>query len=413
MNSLFKGMANGIYWAIGLKINKWQKQIEYAWNIDVDDYNSWIELWLCDRASETKTKYFVKSIKELKNFKPLSKDQLRIQSQTSKNNEGRFCRKTAGTTGKPIRVCMEKDELGRMLAVREYCFSHYGICLGDREARVWGRPHLGWKTIIMARLMNRKIFHPVGGNAVNEVQKMLAYRPVYIYGYASLILEAAKIIEKHVLKVPPIKCIICTAETILPSQKEYISRQFLAPVSVEYGSTEFDIVAFECRDGHLHMVNPWIIVEKEGDTILVSDVSRHSQPFIKYTIGDIFDIKKSNCEKLGSRYIIENLEGRSIHRFAFVNKIEKFHAVEFAHAIDKYCLKYGEIFDFKVMQVDYGKFNIEINRVTDEKKKEICKWIEKYIENKLGHIVSVCSVEILKKTDGNNNKRSYFIGFES
>ena len=92
---------------------------------------------------------------------PLSKDRFREQCAAEKISKGAaFGRHTAGTTGAPTNVALGRKDLSRMLAVRDYCLRHYGIKLGEREARVWGRPDKGWKGMIRNLVLNRSVFYP-------------------------------------------------------------------------------------------------------------------------------------------------------------------------------------------------------------------------------------------------------------
>tara|TARA_R110002110_G_scaffold35282_2_gene119331 strand:- start:920 stop:1588 length:669 start_codon:yes stop_codon:yes gene_type:complete len=211
------------------------------------------------------------------------------------------------------------------------------------------------------------------------------------------------------IEFDPPKCVVCTAESILPAQKAYISRAFKAPVAEEYGLTEFDVIAFECAEGHRHLVNPWVIIEKSKDHgCLATDVSRTSQSLVRYELGDHVNLIVSGCTMLGAKEVIHQLEGRSINRFAYLSKNEKFHALEFARAVNRYQLKSGEAFEFTVYQYQYGCFLLETSSVPAKGLLDLSNFISEYLYSVVGVCVNI------RSTSGNVNKdpaskKGYFV----
>ncbi|MDL0429720.1 CoF synthetase [Marinobacter sp. TBZ242] len=393
---------------MGLRVSKYRKEVEALWALPEAERNNELERLLRKYQPLNAAGEEVTSLAKLFSSPPLSKQTLREQdSQGSGKKIGRFGRHTAGTTGEPTHVSLSRSELGRMLGVRDYCFRHYGVKLGEREARLWGRREAGGiKQIAKNFVMNRRVFHPVGMNSVKDIEQLLEWSPDYLYGYSSLLLEAARILYSEKVQFNSPRCVVCTAETILPSQKAFISKVFKAPVAEEYGTTEFDIIAFECSVGHRHLVNPWLIVSASGDSILVSDVSRRSQMLINYQQGDAALIESNSCNKLGDQKEILCLEGRSINRFAFVTRSDKFHSVAFADELDAYMKKESVIFGFVVLQKDYGVFEIALNTHSLDGLESIEEYVANAIEKRTGFKISVCC------TIDNNpfyGKKGYFV----
>lgn len=294
---------------------------------------------------------------EIKKMPIMTKQHLKADFDVN----ARFHRHTAGTTGEPTDIFLNSRELGLMLGVRSYCLSHYGIRLGDREARLWGRPDSGIKSSVKNFILNRKVFDPTVKDQVKEVLRMISWKPDYIYGYSSLVLEAANIVYESGLKVGRLKGVICTAETILPSQKNFIKNMFGCPVIEEYGSTEFDIIAFECLCGHRHLVNPWLFVEEVNNDIVITDISRETQKLIRYNVGDSGQLGSSGCKLLGSDVYLEEINGRSINGIAFSKTGDPFHSVEFARAIEAYMEFYQERFKFRIVQKELDGFSIGVS----------------------------------------------------
>lgn len=381
-----------LFLALGLPIVRYRKEVENLWQLSEEGRAEKLDQLLARHRPKNAAGEEVTGLGAIKVSPPLSKKQLRAQpgSEEVKSGKSRFGRHTAGTTGEPTQVLLTREELARMLGVREYCFGHYGLKLGQREARLWGRPETGVKSWLKNFAMNRRVFHPVGPGAKDEVEGLLKWKPDYLYGYASLLLEAAQILTNMDLEFDPPRCVVCTAESILPAQKAYISRAFRAPVAEEYGSTEFDVIAFECREGHRHLVNPWVLVENsESNGCLVTDVSRTSQSLVRYELGDYATLEKSGCALLGATEVIHQLEGRSINRFAYLSRNEKFHALEFARAVDRYQSMSGEVFEFTVYQYQYGTFVLETSTDPAKGWQDLCDFVSEQLYTVVGEKVNI------------------------
>lgn len=401
-------VARIFYLSLGLKVKKQFLYINKCWNEknnrEPEIFKHTIEnkkLNYCERKEISKN--------SPEYIKPTTKKMLIEQSEKLKERTDLYKRKTSGTTGEPTKIYLNRHELGKLLAVRDYCYRHYNIKLGYREGRVWARSNRDIGTFFKDFLLNRKTFYPTSEEALEQTTSLLKYKPQYLYGYSSLILELSKIIVTNKLEVPQIKCVICTAEPILTSQKVHLESIFSCPVVEEYGSTEFDILAFECRKGHMHQVNPWIKIEVENSTTMITDFSRTTQKIIRYLIGDHFDIAQTQCTLLGSNNIITNLEGRSTDRYAFDKNGTKFHSVELSRSIGKYQKLNDTYFTFHILQKELGKIILYLPYELQEKSTKIRNFIESEITHNTNlkieiKIIIVQPQEVRKET----KKNSYF-----
>ncbi len=400
-------LARSLYSILRLRIAYWKRQVRDMWGLTELEREQALSAILEARLMSDREGQLVKDLSDLEPAKSTTKADLNDQaSQLDRKEIRSFKRHTAGTTGDPTQIRLSRRELGRMLGVREYCFNHWGLSLGDREARLWGRTDLTRLTQIKNFLMHRKVFHASGENVRSELKKLIKWKPTYIYGYSSLILELVQFIDKNSLKPPRLKIVICTAETILPSQKKYVEQVLSAPVVEEYGSTEFDIVAFECMHKHRHLVNPWLWIKSEFGENMFTDVSRESQTLINYAIGDHLAISKTGCKELGSNCIISTLEGRSIHRFAWFDPNEKFHSSEFSAVITKFQNERNDFFQFFIQQKDYSEFNIFLNPEPMAGSDELVSEIKKYIFKRYKKNIHIDASNSRQKPRG---KRSYFV----
>ena len=175
----------------------------------------------------------------------------------------------------------------------------------------------------------------------------------------------------------------------MPAQKEYLARVFSAPVVEEYGATEFDIVAFECRNGHRHFVNPWLLVRDDNGALLITDISRRSTNLVNYDIGDSGTIGESECALLGGPEYLLVLEGRSIHRFVYIDPETRFHSVDFAFAINEYQRLEREIFSFRIVQSEYGAVDLYVSTEPLGGAESIKNYMEREIRARTGNDIVI------------------------
>lgn len=394
------------FYAIGLRVAKWRSHVNALWQLSREERNKSLEEMLRTNRPMNADCVSVTSLVGVKNSPLLSKSRYR-ELGGSAGGAGAFQRKTSGTTGEPTEFILSREELSRMLGVRDYCFRHYGIRVGDREARFWGRPEKGIKSGLKNFVLNRKVCFPSGDCAKESLEKILKWNPEYLYGYASLLLEAAMLVEKYSIRFTSPKCIICTAETVLPAQKEYLSKVFNSPVAEEYGATEFDVIAFECPAGHRHFVNPWLIIKETEESLLITDVSRTSTSLVNYELGDSGSVDRGNCSRLGDLDYLKSLNGRSINRFVYLDPENKFHSVYLSYAINEFQSKERQIFRFQIIQNEYGVLNLYISDNLQAGNEVLKEHMKSYIREKTGGevIIHVFSNENIS----GHSSKSYFI----
>jgi len=404
------GLARLTFILLRLPVSRFEKDVSDIWSSNPADRQRLLDASLLKVRPRGADGHVVSSIEEVSKQKPLTKSTFREAANSGQNKSGGFSRHTAGTTGEPTSIVLSREELARMLAVRAYCYRKHGLRLGQREARIWGRAANTFGAKVRDLLLNRQVFYPAEGDVEATVARLVSWRPEYVYGYTSLILEAAQVIKNKGLKPTGIKAVVCTAEAILPAQKRYISEAFRAPVIEEYGSTEFDIIAFECAGGHMHLVNPWLWVESDNIDVLITDVFRKSQNLVRYQLGDSLKMLVCDCEQLGDTKIIEELRGRSAKQFAFLGPDMKFHAVVFGRLIDKYMNEFNDCFNFYIRQLDIYTFEIFLSRRPERGGEYFSVWLKKEMINYF-NIPEDLGFSVRAIIDGgrfNKSKNTYF-----
>ncbi|MFL1453589.1 CoF synthetase [Marinobacter sp. GN3S48] len=295
-----------------------------------------------------------------------------------------------------------------MLAVRDYCFRQYGVKLGAREARIWGTSRPNYLNCLKEWILHRKSFFVVSDNLQEVVEELRRWKPDYVYGYSSCILSLSKYLVEKNLSVPGVKLVVCTAEQVLPTHKKVIACAFESRVVEEYGSTEFDILGFEDRNGNLRLVNPWLVVESPDNYILVTDVYRSSQSFVRYKIGDIGKVEEKSGGEFGSTLVVEELQGRIGNRYVYGEGKTKFHSSEFSRVLNDYFDNSKDIFDFIVVQDDFGQCEVHVSSEPVIGFTQFCERLTKNIYRRTTVRLRVFPGTI-GRLDRFKGKRSYFI----
>jgi phenylacetate-CoA ligase len=333
---------------------------------------------------------------------------------------GVVIRKTSGTSGVPKTIYMQRAALAWQLAARDFCFSWFGIGLGDREARFWRRES-SLRARLRSRLLNRRVFEfpdPASPEAGRAAAELRSWRADYFYGYSSLILNAAQYYDRSGDTPPRIKLVVCTAESLQDWDRAYIGKIFDCPVALEYGCTEVDIVAFTCPRGVFHVMAPNVVVEIEnrvetdsgieGDVVLTG-LDNSATLVVRERIGDTVVEGPETCPCGNPWPTLRAVGGRSRHRFVTLSGQRKIHAGVFS-AVFRRMLEQGYTFRrFQVIQKDIGAFLVNIWGAPEEQRVDL----ERRIATEFAaHLEPGLDVAFEHDVDIDRSKREYFRGLE-
>jgi hypothetical protein len=124
-----------------------------------------------------------------------------------------------------------------------------------------------------------------------------------------------------------LRFIVVESEVLTPLMRHQITKTFGAPLYNTYGSHEFNLIAWECKDTHeLHTCDDSVIVEVlkngrpavEGERGEVVGTNLHSfaMPFIRYRLGDIVTKGSETCGCGQPFSTIRDVQGRMIDYFS-------------------------------------------------------------------------------------------------
>ena len=145
------------------------------------------------------------------------------------------------------------------------------------------------------------------------------YEVVWIYSTVGALLLFTQFCRNNNLpRIQSLKYIELYGECVSPGSLELLKQYYCVPVSVMYGAKEVNGIALSCPEGHMHVLEDNVFVEKQHDSILITSLKNHAFPIIRYRIGDIFELEQCNC-KYGEGSIITNFIGRE-KQLAFIDE---------------------------------------------------------------------------------------------
>jgi phenylacetate-CoA ligase len=180
-------------------------------------------------------------------------------------------------------------------------------------------------------------------------------RPSIVYGYASSIGLFAEWALRTGARVPKVKGLFCTAEKLLPRQREAMERAFQSKAYDVYGSSEVRNIACECVRGTFHLNADFVYAEVEDPTMaeaqpfLLTGLIDRSMPFIRYRNEDCGTLGAGECG-CGSGFPAMRLDiARQSDSFRFENG-RVVHGEFFTHLF--YGVEGVRMFQFRQVALD-------------------------------------------------------------
>jgi phenylacetate-CoA ligase len=223
---------------------------------------------------------------------------------SEKAAHGSWCR-TGGSTGKPMDIYWGHDAHLEVLRAKYRQYNQWGLDIFDRIIFLWGhaaslRPGLAGflsriKQPLEDRMRNRlrlSAYFLGRDNLQRYLRQIAAFRPSGLYGYGHAVFLLAQEAEKQGFHCDTLKLVILTGEPISQRIVETVENAFGAPAIQEYGSIECGVIAGEWTDRTLRVREDIVFLESipKADGIydlVLSLLTNHSFPMIRYSIGDV------------------------------------------------------------------------------------------------------------------------------
>lgn len=236
---------------------------------------------------------------------------------------------TSGSTGKPLEIY--KDNLER----------------NKSNILLWKSRHKYIKNImsltmvkfyaiteINGKLIYDPIFHR--GNEINvslfdlsdealeqHWKYILKQGDIWIFAPPSAVYRLAKFLQNNPTYTRDnVKFIEATGEVFFQEQRKVIEEVFECPIANHYGNREFWGIAYECKNGYLHIYDDYVYVEIIGNDgekleqgelgeIVLTGLHKYAMPLIRYKTGDYGRLLSSDCECGNKANILEIKGGRT------------------------------------------------------------------------------------------------------
>lgn len=268
---------------------------------------------------------------DLEAFPIVTKEQLRQNIEdvyTIPKSEG-IVSKTGGTTGKSLEVIFTKEDMQERFAMLDNFRSQFGYKLGKKTAWFSGKNLLTsrdlrksrfWKTDYWYKVRYYSTFHIKDEYMADYVTDLIKFKPEFMVGFPSSIVEIARYGLKHGIDFPEgvVKAIFPTAETVTKSVKEDIELFFKTAVYDQYASSEGAPFIFECRNRKLHMELQSGVFEvldehdqpAKSGRLIVTSFTTKGTPLIRYDIGDWIELSDDTCNCGNHNPLVKQIFGR-------------------------------------------------------------------------------------------------------
>ena len=247
----------------------------------------------------------------------MSKEDYRKRARNWTGNQRHVdWRRTAGSSGEPLRFPKDPMMTAQMDAAMWACYSWYGIRPGMRHIRFWGgkreavarfRQRLTDRALARRRL---SAFEISPEQSVAYFHRARRFGPKYAYGYPTLMSHFVEHCRDAGLsgRELGIGVVISTGEVLNPQVRTRMAEFFEVPVINEYGCSESGILAFECEEGSMHKIPLAVFTEVLGDApgidatspdgrgeIVITDLAGSVVPLLRYRLGDSATESPDGC----------------------------------------------------------------------------------------------------------------------
>ena len=223
--------------------------------------------------------------------------------------------KTSGSTGHPAVVLYDRgavDVASAVAAFRTFArredFKRF-MAHGKRTAGVFADNGFylacGMSRYLQLQMPRKqtKITVDVNGPEAEIVRALNVFQPAMPSGYPS---NLALLADCRGLDIRP-DVVITGGELLTDPIRQKLKDRFGCYVQTHYSCTEGGEIACECREGHLHINEDWVILEpvdREGrpvapgvrsDRVFITNLSNRIQPFIRYELTDRVIVHEEPC----------------------------------------------------------------------------------------------------------------------
>jgi phenylacetate-CoA ligase len=279
----------------------------------------------------------IRTVEDLRHVPITSKKDLQVQPPSDLVTRGVDLQSlivlmTNGSSGQPFAVRRTWLEQNWLHTFRLRAHRYLGRRLTDRMVRVGHvRPVDVRDSKILGRALGKLgIYRSVEVSTLLEPEDILArlrdLRPQVLNGYPGVLSRLAGLMSESDRKVISPRFVVTGAEVLTQQQREQIETGLDVPVYDIYGCSEFNVVAWECKDtGEMHTCDDAVITEvvQDGHSVITGErgevvatgLHSYAMPLIRYRLDDVVTKGDARCA-CGLPYAtVRTVQGRVADHF--------------------------------------------------------------------------------------------------
>jgi len=240
--------------------------------------------------------------------------------------------RTSGSSGEPFTIRRSWIEERLLGAFWLRALHQFGLRPRDRRVTVARVPtadpadHQMPQRIVQAVGLYRQKVVDCLLEPEKIVRALRRLRPDVLTGFPGVLSQIAPSVGDDERPLVRPRLMVVGGEVLTPLMRRQISDAFQAPLFETYGSHEFNLLAWQCKDtGEFHVCDDAIVLEvlKDGRPAAVGErgevvaTSLHSfaMPFIRYRLGDLVTRGAEACPCGQPFSVIGVVQGRMIDYF--------------------------------------------------------------------------------------------------
>lgn len=240
---------------------------------------------------------------------------------------------STGSSGRPSMVRRSWLEQNVLHLVRMRARHAYGMRRTDRAFHILLPKHvhrldnkLIGRTLDALRLRGDVRRVSIHVDPMQIAAQVREYRPAMLSGYPNMLARVSALLETDRGSLG-IRVAVTGAEALTPDLRQRIEGRLGVPVRDQYGSSECNLMAWECQEGGpLHVCDDSVALEVVDEAhhpvatgqrgeVFVTALHTFTMPLIRFRLGDVAEQGDARCG-CGSPYsTIRGVQGRMLDMF--------------------------------------------------------------------------------------------------
>lgn len=340
----------------------------------------------------------MQSVSEIEQIPLLTKDAAIEAGESIYSTEKINCYEsvTGGSSGRALKVILDKDSIYRERAFTNHFLGKYGYDLKKtRTLAFWG--HNKDEDYYYSPLKNEIVISPFKLFDESSFEVVWAavenFKPEFVSGYPSAIYTFAQMMERYG-KHRKFKMVDFYAENHTLEMKEYIESVLQCKAIANYGHTERAVFAEEYEEGYLfndlYGYTEFLPTEVEGEyKICCTGFISRKMPLIRYVTDDVVRLKDNGYAEIQG------------HKFSEVSLISKTGGKIFKGALTMHINTFRKVKQYQYVQYEPGKVFLDlvlVEELTEDDKANILGYLNRRVENQLDiELRIVDSIELTKR----------------